>query len=647
MRQFMKKLIAAIFITFLSATVFGQTKTFLQTVAGNWSGVLEYQDYSENKRVKLKTYLTIAASSDGNSAEITTVYDDFGRIIKEVETVKIDSAARKYFDGDFEYKISSAENGKIVLLGSGQDGEKIEPFRKTISYDENSLVFLKETRTPFQFRNQLTLKRTNENVLERKTFSPEKLKEDFRVLTKALTAMHPGIYRYQTPESFEKLSAGFEKKLNRNFTEEEFFIFVSQFTNQVFCGHTFANPYNQNSLVRYRLFGGKNYLPFYFRIIDGKIIVTENASEAGLSKGSELEKINGVPARKIIETLLTVTKGDGRNTRENRIQSIELTRFEAERYALFDWYFPLFFPPKDEKFSIEAVDFKTKKKLEFQTSAMTKAERTAEMEKRYGASPTYDDGWKFEIRENSNAYLKIDNSITWRLKNIKFREFLAAVFAELRAKNIRNLIVDLRGNGGGDMTIGFELSRYLTNRELPVYAESKRLVRTISPQIDLAKYIDTYSDALKSNLQNGVPPNIYRKSENSFFEILPNENTDNYPKITPYESSFKGKTYIISDSSNASASFQFLNYVQENKLAQIVGQATGGNKQGINGGNYYFLNLPNSKVEIDVPVYFQSPLTPQKDESVIPDIRVKRRAEDIGNNFDRELWTIEKMISGK
>lgn len=645
----MKKFITVIFITFifLSANIFGQQKTFLQTAAGNWAGVLEYQDYSENKRVKLKTYLTIVVSNDGNSAEITTVYDDFSRIIKDVETVKIDLAARKYFDGDFEYAIESIEPGKIVLRGSSQDGEKSEPFRKTITFTENSLAFLKETRTPWQFRNQLILQRTNENVLEKKTFSPEKLKEDFGVLKETLIKIHPGIYRYQTTESFEKLSAEFERKLNRNFSEGEFFALVSQFTNRIFCGHTYANPYNQNSLLRERLFGRKTYLPFYFQIVDGKIIITENASGANLSKGSEIKKINNIPAKKIIETLFDVTKGDGRNTTAHRVQSIELTRFEAERYALFDWFFPLFFPLKNEKFSIEAADFKTKKEMKFETAAMTKSERTAEMEKRYGKTPTYDDGWKFEIWNDKTAYLKIDNSITWRLKKIKFKEFLANAFAELRAKNIQNLIIDLRGNGGGDMTVGFELARYLTKKELPIYAESKRLVRTVSPHADLAKYIDTYSDALRAALQNGFPAKIYKKAENGFFEILPNENTDNYPQVAPDENNFRGETFIISDSSNASASFQFLEYAQENNLGKIVGQTTGGNKQGINGGNYYFLNLPNLKIEIDIPVYFQSPLTQQKDESIIPDVLVKKQPGDIGNNFDREIWTIRKMISGK
>jgi len=485
----------------------------------------------------------------------------------------------------------------------------------------------------------------SENAPPERILSPPGLKEDFDVLKKTLTIMHPGIYRYQTPESMEKIFGEFEDKLKNPLPEGEFFKLLAQLTGQIRCGHTFLNPYNQADVLGKRLFGGKTYLPFYFQIIDGKIIVTENASPQTLAKGSEIRKINGIPAKKIIETLLSVTAADGRNTVAHRVQAIELARFEAERYALFDWYFPLFFPLEKESFTVEASDFATKKTLRFSVPAMNKIERAAEIEKRYGKAPTYDDGWKFEIQTDATAYLKIENSITWRLKEIKFREFLAEAFAKMRAGNIKNLVIDLRGNDGGDTQIGFELARYLARKNLPPYIATRRLVRNVAAQADLAKYLDTYSDELKSALQKGVPENLYKKAENGFFEILPNANVTTFPAVEPYENNFQGKTYIISDASNASATFQFLNYARENELATIVGQETGGNRQGINGGNYFFLNLPNSKIEIDVPVYYFAPLGgARKDEGVAPDVRVKRAPEDVGSDFDREMFVVKQLI---
>ncbi len=638
----MNKLIFLVILAIiLTANLFAQNKTFFQTVEGTWKGTLEYSDYTSGKRVTMNVLITYKTSADGSTAEVFTIYDDFGKIYKADGKERIDLAAKKFFEDKTEFAIESIEDGKMILTGKIQDGNTIEPVRKTISWTNDSLTILKETRTPWTFRNTYVLKRVVEKKQSEIVLSPQKLQEDFAVFKKTLTTIHPAIYRYNSTESLEKDFGELQAKLNSEMTESVFFILISQFLNKLKCGHTYTNFYNQDKNLRERLFNQRTYLPFYFQIVGGKFVVTNNASSKNISVGSEITKINGIAVKEIIEKLLTVTKADGNSTLEHRIGSIGLSRNEAESYALFDWYFPLFFPLKDEIYTIEAVDFASKKETKFQILAMTKTERTFEMAKRYGATPTYDDGWKFEIQDNSTGYLKIDNSITWRLKTIKFEKFLADAFAELRSKNIKNLIIDLRGNSGGSMDIGFELSRYLAQKKLAPYAESLRLVRNIAAQPDLLKYLETYSDELKFALKNGVPSEMFRKFDEQYFEIVGKEN---YPAVEPYENNFRGETYIISDASNASATFQFLDYAQKNRLAKIVGQTTGGNKQGINGGNYFFLYLPNSRIEVDIPFYFSAPLTAQKDESVIPDVLVKRQPQDIGNNFDREISEIKNLI---
>ncbi len=77
----MKKILILTLLSVLTLAISANSQSFLKKIAGNWEGTLEYLDYKENKRVKLKTYLTVTPASDGNSAEFVTIYDDFGRII--------------------------------------------------------------------------------------------------------------------------------------------------------------------------------------------------------------------------------------------------------------------------------------------------------------------------------------------------------------------------------------------------------------------------------------------------------------------------------------------------------------------------------------------------------------------------------------
>lgn len=473
-----------------------------------------------------------------------------------------------------------------------------------------------------------------ETTAPEKTFSPAQLAEDFSVFKKALTELHPGLGRYNSPESLKRHFAELEAELSSPMKDGEFFKLLAQFVSRIRCGHTYLNPLNQPKAVRARFFEGRTYLPFYFRLVGGRMVVTGNLSPQKLTAGSVITKINGVPAARIVERLLTVTTADGANTTEARLKSIETGVTRENVYQLFDIYFPLFHPLKDEAYEIEAVERATKKAISFRVPAMTRAERFAETEKRYGKLPTYEDGWRFEVGPDATGYLKIPHSLTWRLKKIDYRKFIADAFVEARARKVRKLIVDWRGNDGGDESVGMLVASYLAARPIECYDRKVRYVRSLKVDGDLFRHLTFYDEELKQGLQNGLPSLQFRAVGDGLFRVLGDPPCQ---PLAPPPNNFQGSAFVIADATNASASFQFLRAVRDNGLATIVGQTSGGNLQGINGDGYALLSLPNSRFEIDIPLYFQSPPAPQPDAGVVPDWPIKPNIDDIAAGVDTEL----------
>jgi C-terminal processing protease CtpA/Prc len=96
---------------------------------------------------------------------------------------------------------------------------------------------------------------------------------------------------------------------------------------------------------------------------------------------------------------------------------------------------------------------------------------------------------------------------------------------------------------------------------------------------------------------------------------------------------------------NSSATFQFALAVKQSGLGRLVGQPTGGNRRGINGGAFFFVRLPRTGLEVDLPLVAGFPATPQPDEGVTPDVLVTPNVADIASGRDAELATVRAWIA--
>ena len=471
-------------------------------------------------------------------------------------------------------------------------------------------------------------------ALSQTIISADKLQEDFAIMRKAYTTLHPGLYRYADAGTVEVYFDRLERDLKRNLTLAEAYLAFSKFLAKIKCGHTYCNFWNQPDLVKQELFNQADKVPFTFRLIDRRMIVTQNASDdARVRRGVEILAINGVPVKSILSKLITVVKGDGSNDGK-RLHDLQLTgngEFEA-----FDVYFPLFYPLSKGTFEIKAHDLQTRKRFTFTANALTRSQRLETIEKSYGKQQTnYDDLWQFKVLDNQTAYLRLGSFVTWKMK-LDWKGFLNTSFQEIEQAGIKHLILDIRGNEGGNDEVVSVLGQYLFWK--PVRVEgTQKLLRYVKIPPELDPYLNTWDRSFK-NRENQV-----RDLGNGFYTLKDADARDSEKAASA--SAFRGNIYLLVDAANSSATFTLASLLKKNRLAILVGQQTGGNKKGLTGSQMFFLTLPNSKIEMDIPLIATVPSNQQPDEGVLPDVYVRPKIEDIFRAIDTEMEAVRRLIA--
>lgn len=165
--------------------------------------------------------------------------------------------------------------------------------------------------------------------------------------------------------------------------------------------------------------------------------------------------------------------------------------------------------------------------------------------------------------------------------NDEYRDCVKKMFTEVKNLGIQNVAVDIRNNDGGSSFVADEFIRYLDvdNYRQPVYT-----IRL------------------------------------GFFDLTPDNG--NFTNNKYNDLLFKGNVYMLTSVHSFSSAMDFAQYIKDNKLGTIIGEAPGNTPVGY--GQCTEMKLPHSQIYMQISTTTYQRTDPNcKDELVLPDIECK------------------------
>lgn len=452
------------------------------------------------------------------------------------------------------------------------------------------------------------------------------LRADAELLERAYRLLHPGLHRYRTAAGIDEAFAGLRDAFARDRTLGDAYLEIARVTAYVQCGHSYPNFYNQSKDVAAALLEPPR-LPFDFRWLGRRMVVTRSHADSPyVIAGTEVLKIGERPVGEILDGLMPYSRADGANDAK-RVSNLEAQG--RGQYEAFDVYFPLRFPKEAQApFALQVRTRPGEAPRTIAVEALAPGRRQV-----VSGAPRGDaNPWATHRLAPGIEYLRMS---TWALYNSTFdwQRWLDGYFAGLVADGVEDLIIDLRDNEGG-LAVGDRLLSHLAATDLPAQPIERRTRYRKVPD-DLVPHLDTWA---KEFYDWG--PRATDLGDGYF--RLANEDGDAADRVRPVEPRFAGRVWVLVGPVNSSATFEFASAVQQHRLGTLVGQPTGGNQRGITGGAYFFLRLPRTGIEVDVPFIGQFPVgdTLRPNAGLVPDIVVEPTIEDIAGGRDAELEAV-------
>ncbi len=461
------------------------------------------------------------------------------------------------------------------------------------------------------------------------TLTPDQARRDASILVASLRALHPALDKYRSQTAVEASFVRFQSRANGARNAADMYLAATELAASIRCSHTWTNVLNQQSPVRQRLLETADKLPLTMTLVEGRWLVLGSAI-AGIAAGDELLTIDGHSSAEAVATLLPYLRADG-NSDGKRLRQLSHDRPD---YNMMDILWPLLSPPVDGvyRLTVKTGDGAVRT---VNAGATTLAARASKLQPAGSAAST---SWQLRV-DGKLAIMTLPTFALYR-SSFDWRQFFADSFAQLARQQVSQLVIDIRSNEGGDAAIGRELLTWLVKSPLTEVSDQSISAYERVPY-KLARYLDTWDFGFFD--RTGQVDPVTTGPQAGRWRFRPN--AQQIHSIMPRANRYSGNTWLLIGPENSSATFSLARLIKQSGAAVLVGQATGGNLRGLNGGQLAWVTLPASGVAVDIPLLAERYTEDTPDASIDPDIRVQRSFARQAAGRDEELEAVRQRIN--